>query len=665
MNRKSRIIFCIVAIIVISISLIGFTYGYYYTNIIGNTSEKSVSVTLANLELTFDNGTGNIEAYNIVPGETIVSKTFSVENTGTFDISNYVVYLDEVTNSFVNKEDIVLTLTCTTDNGNCNGTKLVYPDNGKILVVNDIEVGVTHNYNVEIEYIETYEDQSIDKNKSFTGNIVIKDIRETDNKIATATGTNYVKLDNALGIKNYRIYGNSVQNGTPTLETPVEIESVGDKSANLFDPSVAANKIVNNTYYGIDLSNISGEFGVKIKLKDGKTVPKVNFGLVYIYSTGTTPSAIWFTQNTSSELKKVFASKPSNQVSSIGLGVYPATLDNWNAVLDAYDINIVEGNYTETTMPDYVPYGKYEIPVFLSGKNVFNINNIDSIKTTTTSWYSMEVENNELHISGNKYQCVSNKTLSQLAPSLNVGDVATFSFNSTSDNKYIYLYPSNTTWSSGKTMVITQDMLDSTVSFYNNQNIETTNDIIISNIQIEKNSVATSYEPYQKPINKSIYLDEPLRCIDNTNLDNCDYIDFASGSLVRRNTKLVMNGGESWWAYSKANTYGIGQTGTANSDIIMSNYFVPSKTSPAYLSVSGTFTNRYDTLYFVNANTTTLSDWKSWLTSLNSSGKPMEVYYKSASDNSEIIDLPIIPNNSYISVDSSISPSNITVDYFS
>ena len=32
---------------------------------------------------------------------------------------------------------------------------------------------------------------------------------------------------------DYKIYGNSIQNGTPTPEAPIEIESVGDKTKNL------------------------------------------------------------------------------------------------------------------------------------------------------------------------------------------------------------------------------------------------------------------------------------------------------------------------------------------------------------------------------------------------------------------------------------------------
>ena len=38
-------------------------------------------------------------------------------------------------------------------------------------------------------------------------------------------------------LKNYTIYGNTIQNGTPTPENPVEVQAVGDRTANLFDYS--------------------------------------------------------------------------------------------------------------------------------------------------------------------------------------------------------------------------------------------------------------------------------------------------------------------------------------------------------------------------------------------------------------------------------------------
>lgn len=50
----------------------------------------------------------------------------------------------------------------------------------------------------------------------------------------------------------------------------------------------------------------------------------------------------------------------------------------------------------------------------------------------------------------------------------------------------------------------------------------------IKNFQIEPGTKATSYEPY-KENRYSIYLDEPLRCIE----DICDYIDYNSSKVIR------------------------------------------------------------------------------------------------------------------------------------
>lgn len=70
-------------------------------------------------------------------------------------------------------------------------------------------------------------------------------------------------------------------------------------------------------------------------------------------------------------------------------------------------------------------------------------------------------------------------------------------------------------------------------------------DTILSSIQIEENSIATSHEPYgyKIPINvnnsiTNIYLDEPLRKIG----EYSDYIDFANGKIVRKIKEIILDG---------------------------------------------------------------------------------------------------------------------------
>lgn len=70
-------------------------------------------------------------------------------------------------------------------------------------------------------------------------------------------------------------------------------------------------------------------------------------------------------------------------------------------------------------------------------------------------------------------------------------------------------------------------------------------DTILSSIQIEENSIATSHEPYgyKIPVNvnnsiTNIYLDEPLRKIG----EYSDYIDFANGKIVRKIKEIILDG---------------------------------------------------------------------------------------------------------------------------
>ena len=87
------------------------------------------------------------------------------------------------------------------------------------------------------------------------------------------------------------------------------------------------------------------------------------------------------------------------------------------------------------------------------------------------------------------------KTLSQLAPGLEVGKTYTLSFNTTGIAKYIYLDPPyGSTWRSGASKTITQDMLNSKVAFYGSHPDLTPQ--TISNIQIEEGDTVTPYQPY-------------------------------------------------------------------------------------------------------------------------------------------------------------------------
>ena len=77
-----------------------------------------------------------------------------------------------------------------------------------------------------------HENNNIDK-VMHNGNCVFEQGYPRDNN--TITGD--IVLDGTIGksLKSWSITGNTVQDGTPSPDNPVEIQSVGERTKNLFD----------------------------------------------------------------------------------------------------------------------------------------------------------------------------------------------------------------------------------------------------------------------------------------------------------------------------------------------------------------------------------------------------------------------------------------------
>ena len=176
MDKRQKIIISIIGIFIVLLALIGLTYAYFLTRIQGNTNEKSISVTTANLRLVYGDGSdGVIGGTNIMPSDTVYSKTFTVTNEGDA-ISEYGVFLINVINTFERKDDIKYTLSCTTDGEiACNEItdETTFPSGLSRLITNRIEPGKTHTYTLKFTYKDSGTDQSIDMNKELSAKIQI------------------------------------------------------------------------------------------------------------------------------------------------------------------------------------------------------------------------------------------------------------------------------------------------------------------------------------------------------------------------------------------------------------------------------------------------------------------------------------------------------------
>ena len=238
MNRRQKIIVSVTGIFLVLLLLVGLTYAYFLTRITGNTNDKSISVSTANLALVYGDGNGILEvAEALEPGDKVKFRTanndivdkkeFSVTNEGN-STTDYLVVIDNTSVVYAEtievkgetqtagqparfeSNDFVYTLTCTSG---CNGVQepTIFPIEGGILVGNRIKEDEVQTYELRMEYKETGLNQTNDMNKKFTARINIRDI---------ASLNPYKENKESLA---YNIINNSLlkKNGTELKDTPI------------------------------------------------------------------------------------------------------------------------------------------------------------------------------------------------------------------------------------------------------------------------------------------------------------------------------------------------------------------------------------------------------------------------------------------------------------
>lgn len=355
------------------------------------------------------------------------------------------------------------------------------------------------------------------------------DLRRKNKQIMTASVENNNTLEltktYADKISNYRIYGNSVQNGTPTPDNPVEVQSVGDL-VNLLD----ASKFIRG--------GITGE-GV-----DFGSTSRLRTDFIPVDSNET----YTITMNTNLELDSYkhihFYDENKITISYIGTENSFTVPDNAKYIKIVIQKKDATQNFTDEEVlnvqnsqsqlekgnvaTEYAPYGKYRIPIQVHGKNLFDeqwevgmigVNNGDnqpSSNSIRTKNYISISANTEYHFKlpkGQYYYPIIYKKDKAFSRYLGM-QVNSFTFKTTEEEGYIKIFQYNST-------------------------------DIPKDAQLEKGTIATDYEKYKSQI-FNIYLDEPLRKVG----DAADYIDFKTGKVNREVGEIVLD--TNWeWDYSE------------------------------------------------------------------------------------------------------------------
>lgn len=293
---------------------------------------------------------------------------------------------------------------------------------------------------------------------------------------------------NGIGkdLKAWSITGNTVQNGTPTPENPVEVQAVGDRTGNLFDYSTIRTGYRIAWATGADYADNTAMMSDYIKVKNTT------------YSCSDKAMIICYDGN-----KNYLGALNKSMVVEKEVGIF----------CDMFTINdneckfiklltyqgFVIGNKTmlnegSTPLP-YEPYG-YKIPVVTRGKNLFNCNDKPTLSKLTKMYTISNLDINKYYTCSTSFEKIPEVPLASLyfagESSLKNGvwkdTPRTFKPDT---NGQIAVYVRHAT-SEGAPAIF---------------------DKVISGeitIMVEEDSTATPYEPYHEPITTPIYLPTPL-----------------------------------------------------------------------------------------------------------------------------------------------------------
>ena len=173
-KRVKTLLFAIAIALLIAIA----STSYAFFTIANKEGEETV-IKSGTMGLHLEDGS-KIELENAVPGAS-VTKNFYVENTGNVDTA-YDLYLSEVINTFVDKTDLVYTLT--SNDGGYSTTGQVQAPNApaKIVDAEPIEVGGIHHYTLVVTFLEKNEAQDDNQGVEFSAKVQINEYKEANSE---------------------------------------------------------------------------------------------------------------------------------------------------------------------------------------------------------------------------------------------------------------------------------------------------------------------------------------------------------------------------------------------------------------------------------------------------------------------------------------------------
>lgn len=540
--------------------------------------------------------------------------------------------------------------------------------------------------------------------------------------VKTKAGSLPLALENCVdeeSLISYSLHGNSVQDGTPSPDAPVEIESVGELN-NLFNPndfmnsSVAGITVIDecsfiatskkesttNTFVSlvrrVDYENLLGkkcEFYAEIEKSADYMVSGVVFQ--WVDSTGKLITPYPLDYSTSKFGKNVTFTMPDAPPDG-------AVYLNMVFMLARSCTIAIGDTVTFKNVSFYSIDDKYKIPVMARGKNLIPMpysENDGRIRYGLTLnygedgiWYLNGTVRNtngnevDFTIANKLYLPPGNYTLSG-CPSGGANRYyrILLQIQTTTPGKYRY----SNDYGNGAQFYLLEGEYINVIYFRFAEELGTVENLIVKPM-IEKGSEATEYEPYVEPVTTNIYLAEPLRAIDGYK----DYIDFENGKVVRNIQQLTLKGGqdENWQIiestatdltipvyYRNTDLFGNNKDCKIRLAKVFSNRFYHAGLSPVpayddrvnWISANRDSSPVYIAMrirYNVAKENVIESEWKPQLQTWYEEGNPLIICYVMTNGIEKPITVPQLPTikgTTVYEIDTTTQPSQMDATYYS
>ena len=326
-------------------------------------------------------------------------------------------------------------------------------------------------------------------------------------------------------LNNYTIYGNSIQDGEPTPENKVEIQSVGERTENLFDkkydvsysglyPNISTNTNGLSTEW-YETSDIGTKFTVAINVKEA--LSSIVLGYVYSDDKEVLLGRAAFFNSSSltagvDKFSNCYLSSVASKAKYVKFYISNASKVN--------DIRIYKG--TNNNLNE--PYG-YKIPITVRGENYFNLSEVKVVKPSIEGFKTAEVLVNGIKVY-QKYASIS-ASYDFIAEK---DMIITFRYKATSTKDYygyVWIIIDGKVYYSVKSGTVFNLIAGNKVkinfawhAYNNNYTVTYEEEVTFTDIRLEE----------IEPITTNIYLDEPLRKVGNY----ADYINFENKKIVRK-----------------------------------------------------------------------------------------------------------------------------------